>query len=98
MERLQLQNYWASLVRVFKDREHQEHDVRYYDGEQIAQTILDYVRYTKIRQWTLFIERRGEEYDRMLAFLEGKSLSLPSITRFVEDEELWKTTLEMATL
>lgn len=97
MERVQFQNYWAALVRIFKDNE-RKYDVRHYDSELLAQTVLDYVRYTRIRQWTLFMQRRGEEYERMIEKLQEKGLELSSIMRFVEDEKLWEATLEMAVL
>lgn len=95
-ERLEKQAYWASLVRLYKDRE-RKYDTRYYDSEQIAQSVLDYVRYTRIRQWTLFFQRRGEEYEKMLDVLRNKELPEEATLRFVENDALWETTLEMAT-
>jgi hypothetical protein len=97
MERIQFQNYWAALVRIFKDDERKQ-DVRYYDSELLAQSALDYIRYTRIRQWTLFVQRRGEEFERMVEKLQEKGLALDAITRFVENEKLWEATLEMAVL
>ena len=97
MERIQFQNYWAALVRIFKDNERKE-DIRHYDSELLAQSVLDYVRYTRIRQWALFIQRRGEEFERMVEKLQEKDLELSAITRFVENEKLWEATLEMAVL
>lgn len=95
-ERLEKQAYWASLVRLYKDRE-RKYDTRYYDSEQIAQSVLDYVRYTRIRQWTLFFQRRGEEYEKMLDVLRNKELPEEATLRFVENDALWEITLEMAT-
>lgn len=96
--RTQFKNYWAALVRIFQDEEHQDHGIRYYDSLRLAQNILDYVRYTRIRQWALFVERRGEEYEQMIESLVDDELSKESILRFVEQEDLWKATLEMAVL
>ena len=95
--RTQMKQYWASLVRIFKDEEHQTYGIRYYDSERLAQAILDYVRYTRIRQWALFMERRGEEYERMVESLVDDDLTKESVFRFAEQEDLWKATLEMAT-
>jgi hypothetical protein len=97
MERIQFQNYWAALVRIFKDNERKQ-DIRHYDSELLAQTVLDYVRYTRIRQWALFIQRRGEEFEKMVETLKNKGLDTDAIIRFVEDEKLWEATLEMAVL
>ena len=97
MERIQFQNYWAALVRIFKDNERKQ-DIRHYDSELLAQSVLDYVRYTRIRQWALFIQRRGEEFEKMVEVLQNKGLDTGAITRFVEDEKLWEATLEMAVL
>lgn len=87
-------NHWAEIVRDFKDEE-KEHDIDAYETERMARDILDFIRYTRIRQWTLFIQQRGEEYEKMLATLEEKGHDLTSVRRFLENEELWKVTLEM---
>jgi len=97
MDRLEHQAYWASLVRLYKDRE-RKYDTRHYDSEQIAQSILDYVRYTRIRQWTLFFQRRGEEYEKMIETLVEKDLPKDAILRFTENDALWEKTLELATM
>ena len=89
-----LMNHWAELVRDFKDSE-KEYDVDAYETELMARAILDFIRYTRIRQWTLFIQKRGEEFERMIAILEEKDFDLKAVQRFLEDEDLWKVTLEM---
>lgn len=89
-----LMNHWAELVRDFKDTE-KENGVDAYDTEMMSRTILDFIRYTRIRQWTLFSQRRGEEFEKMLALLEEKGYELTSAQRFLENEDLWKATLEM---
>ncbi len=87
-------DHWAQLVRDFKDSE-KEYDIDAYETEMMVRDVLDYIRYTRIRQWTLFIQKRGEEFDKMMATLEDKEHDLTSVRRFLEDEELWKVTLEM---
>lgn len=85
---------WSELVRDFKDAE-REHGVEAYDAERVAREILNYIRYTPIRQYNIFTQRRGEDFEKMLARIEQSGLSLESARRFVENDELWTTTLEM---
>lgn len=94
MDRYLLQDYWASLVRNFKDSE-KEHYVSGYRAELLANTILDYVLYTHFKQYKLFMEQRGEEFERMLFKLKQQEFEEESIQRFLENEDLWKATLEM---
>lgn len=94
MDRYLLQDYWASLVRNFKDSEKQYY-VSGYRAELLANTILDYILYTPFKQYKLFMEQRGEEFERMLFKLTQKEFEEESIQRFLENEDLWKATLEM---
>jgi hypothetical protein len=87
-------DHWASLVRDFKDSE-KEHDIDPRDSEQLALAIVDYIRYTRIRQWNLFIQKRGEEYEKLVETLIARGFNQSAAERFVEDEERWKVTLEM---
>ena len=87
-------NHWGELVREFKDTE-KEHGIDAYDTERMARAILDYIRYTRIRQWTLFVQKRGEEFEKMMAILDESGFELTAAQRFLENEELWKVTLEM---
>ena len=89
-----LMNHWAELVRDFKDAE-KEHKIDAYETERMARDILDFIRYTRIRQWTLFVQQRGEEFEKMMAILDEKEHDLTAVQRFLENEELWKITLEM---
>ncbi len=89
-----LMDHWASLVRDFKDSE-KEHDIDPRDSEQMALAIVDYIRYTRIRQWNLFTQKRGEEYEKMVATLEERGFTPEAVERFVEEEQRWKVTLEM---
>jgi hypothetical protein len=57
--------------------------------------ILDFIRYTRIRQWTLFVQKRGDDYDKMIEELRESGFQPDAIQRFVESEDLWATTLEM---
>ena len=90
-----LLDHWAHLVRDFKDDE-REHDRELYDSEQLARSILDYARFTRFRQYKLFTQKRGEEFERMLTKLETEGHPIEAVRRFLESEELWKTTLEFA--
>ncbi len=94
MEYYLLMNHWGELVRDFKDTE-KEHGIDAYDTERMARMILDYIRYTRIRQWTLFVQKRGEEFEKMMAILDESGFELTAAQRFLENEELWKVTLEM---
>ncbi len=94
MDRYFLQDYWASLVRNFKDSEKQYY-VSGYRAELLANTILDYILYTPFKQYKLFMEQRGEEFERMLFKLKQQEFEEESIQRFLENEDLWKATLEM---
>ena len=89
-----LMNHWAELVRDFKDSEKQ-YDIEAYDTEMMSRVILDFIRHTRIRQWVLFSQQRGEEFEKMMAILEEKGYDLTSAQRFLENEDLWKATLEM---
>jgi hypothetical protein len=88
MEYYLLQEHWSSLVRKFKDEE-APHG---YDAETIAMCILDYIRYTRFRQFNLFTQKRGEEFERMMSLVEDADRA----RRYVEDDERWQTTLEFA--
>ena len=90
-----LQNEWGSLVRNFKDAE-KEHEREPYASEQLALGILDYVRYTSIRQYKMFQQKRGEEFERMLEFLKSREHDADAVQRFLENDSLWETTLELA--
>ena len=89
-----LMEHWATLIRDFKDSE-KVHEIEPRESEQLALKILDFIRYTRIRQWTLFVQKRGEEYDRMVQTLVESGFTPEAIQRFVESEERWTTTLEM---
>ena len=90
-----LKDHWAQLVNQFKDSE-REFGNDGYTTENLAMDILDYARFTRFRQWTLFAQKRGEEFEKMMDRLETRGFSLEAARRFLEEEELWKTTLELA--
>lgn len=94
MEYYLLLNHWASLVRNFKDRE-KDFGIEPRDSEQLLQQALNWIRYTRIRQWNLFQQQRGEDYDLFVQHLTERGFTPTAIQRFAEDEDLWKTTLEM---
>ncbi len=90
-----LQNFWGSLVRNFKDEE-KKYGQDPYDSEQLVTDIVDYVRYTNIRQYKLFQQQRGEEFEQFMEQLVKKGHKLESIKRLLDNDELWNTTLEIA--
>jgi flagellar biosynthesis regulator FlaF len=87
-------DHWATLVRTFKDSENAL-GIEPRDSELLSLKILDFIRYTRIRQWTLFVQKRGDDYDKMIEVLRESGFQPEAIQRFVESEELWATTLEM---
>lgn len=93
MEYRFLLDHWSQLVRTFKDSE-KEYDIEPRDSELLALAVLDYIQWTRIRQWNLFVQKRGEDFEKFMATLL-KRFEESAIRRFLEDEELWKVTLEM---
>ena len=83
---------WSSKVRKFKDEEREDTKT----AEEIALFVLDYIRHTHLRQYNLFTQKRGEEFERMVEQADSKELPVDMLRRFVEDDERWKTTLELA--
>lgn len=95
MQYYALQNHWGSLVRNFKDEEKQ-YDRAPYDTDQLALAILDYIRYTSIRQYKLFQQKRGEEFERMIDTLKKREHDADAMKRYLEEDDLWAITLELA--
>lgn len=96
MDLLLLTNDWATLVRDFKDSE-REFNIEAHQSEQLARAILHFIRYTRLRQYTLFEQQRGEEFEKLVSILEAKGFDKEAIKRFLDNEELWKLTLELGT-
>jgi hypothetical protein len=95
MNRYLLLDHWARLVNDFKDSE-KVYDQDGYTSEQLARAILDYSRFTRFRQWNLYIQKRGKEFEDLMDRLEKGGHSLEAAKRFFEDDELWKITIELA--
>ena len=89
-----LLDHWAQLVRDFKDSEKQ-YDIEPRDSELLAMAIVDWIQVTPIRQWNLFIQKRGEDFDKLRAKLEAKGFDDQAVQRFLEEDELWKVSLEL---
>lgn len=87
-------DHWAQLVRDFKDRE-KTYDIEPRDSELLAMAVVDFIQVTPIRQWNLFVQKRGEEFDKLMAKLEAKGFDSEAIQRYLDEEELWKVTLEL---
>lgn len=89
----QIKDLWSQHVQDFKDSEDKE-GITKYDAEQLVMSTLRFVRYTRIRQYNLFSQQRGEEFEKMVEWLRG-SYDKNSIQRFLDNDELWKITLEL---
>jgi hypothetical protein len=89
-----LLDHWAQLVRDFKDRE-KAYDIEPRDSELLAMAIVDWIQVTPIRQWNLFIQKRGEDFEKLMAKLEAKGFDDQAVQRFLEEDELWKVSLEL---
>jgi hypothetical protein len=89
-----LLDHWAQLVRDFKDRE-KAYDIEPRDSELLAMAIVDWIQVTPIRQWNLFVQKRGEDFDKFMAKLEAKGFDDQAVQRFLEEDELWKVSLEL---
>lgn len=94
MEYRFLLDHWSQLVRDFKERE-KAHDIEPRDSELLAMAAVDHIQWTRIRQWNLFVQKRGEDFEK---FVEALKRRFPeeAIYRLLEDEEMWKAMLEMA--
>jgi hypothetical protein len=97
MERYLLKDHWAQHVNEFKDSERTAYDLEGYAAEQIAVDIIDHIRVTRFRQLTLFVQKRGEEFEQMMAKMEKRGHDVEATKRFLDNEDLWKTTIELAT-
>lgn len=83
---------WSSMVRKFKDEERGDRR----KSEDLALFILEYIRYTRIRQYNLFQQKRGEEFERMVEEATKRGYSPDSFRRFMEDDDRWAKTLRVA--
>jgi len=88
-----LMDHWATLVRDLKDAEKQEGGSG-YEVEKLARHMLDYVRTGRFRQYKLFTQQRGEEFERMYDAMK-KIADEGLLKRYLESESLWQTTLEL---
>lgn len=88
-------DHWGTLVRGFKDSE-KAYGNDGYASEQLARAILDYSRFTRFRQWTLYTQQRGKEFEVLLDRLEREGFSSDAVKRFLAEEPLWNTTIELA--
>lgn len=102
-----LKDEWASIVRRLKETITKEpkqiqtgggerQEINAYTTELLARAILRHIENVRIRQYNLFTQRRGEDYEKMLGLLEDSGFELEHIQRIIEDEDFWKTTLELA--
>jgi hypothetical protein len=83
-------DHWAQVVRDLKDS-----STNPYETERLAQDILRYARYTRFRQYALFSQKRGEEFEKMMEKLAEK-YKLEEIQRVISDEDFWTITLEVS--
>lgn len=97
MNRYLLKDHWAQLVNEFKDSERDTYNHDGYATEQLSLDILDHIRITRFRQWPLFSQKRGEEFEMMMAKLEKRGHDAEAIKRYLDTDELWATTLDLGT-
>ena len=83
-------DHWSQIVRDLKDASKNA-----YDTEKLAQDILRYTRYTRFRQYNLFTQKRGEEFEKMMEILAEKH-TLQPVQDMIADEDFWTITLELA--
>ena len=97
MNSLLLVEHWASLVRDAKDAE-KVHGINPRDTERLLELMTDFARYTRFRQYNLFTQQRGEEFELLLKKIETRGFSVDAAKRLLQDETLWSTLLEVAEL
>jgi hypothetical protein len=90
-----LQDHWSSLVRTMKDSE-RVFGISAYSTDKLTRNILRYATTTHIRQYNLFVQRRGEDFEKLRAKLVEMGFDDGSIDRTFENEEFWKVTLELS--
>ena len=90
-----LQDNWSSLVRDMKDTE-RVFGIESYQTEQLAREILRYATITRIRQYNLFVQKRGEDFEKLRTKLVEKGFDEGAIDRAFENEDFWKVTLELS--
>lgn len=95
IQKYMLQDDWASTVRDAKDF-YMQQGIQPYTIERIAQEILRFIRYKPIRQYNLFTQRRGEDFDTMMETLEAMGFDLALVREMTENEDFWQKTLELA--
>ena len=95
MDHYLLVDHWGSIVRDLKDSERETYRIPNYTTEQLARAILTHMETTRFRQAALFTQQRGEEYEQMIAKLEGSGFDREAIARFLGEEEFWKTTTDL---
>lgn len=96
MERYLQVDYWAQIVRNLKDSEREQYGRKNRDTEELAKFILDYTTWTNFRQYKLYQQRRGEEFEQLLARIEDTEQDLEAAKRMIYDDEFWNATLELA--
>ena len=87
--------HWGVLVQQFKETE-KAYDQSGYASESLARAILNYSRLTRFRQWTLYTQQRGKEFENLMVRLENEGYSPDAVKRFLAEEELWNTTIELS--
>jgi hypothetical protein len=90
-----LQDHWSSLVRTMKDAE-RVFGIDAYRTDTLTREILRYATHTRIRQYNLFVQKRGEDFEKLRTKLVGMGFDEGSIDRTFENEEFWKVTLELS--
>ena len=90
-----MQDHWSSIVRNMKDAE-RVFGIDTYQTEKLAREILRYATTMRIRQYNLFVQQRGEDFEKLRTKLTDMGFDEGAIQRSFENEEFWKVTLELS--
>lgn len=84
--------YLTQHIQDFKDSEG-VFGVSAYDASRLAFSVRYYILHTPIRQPTLFLQKRGEEFEKLFDTLVATH-DKGSVNRFFDNDDLWQTTWE----
>lgn len=85
---------WSDAVMRFAEQETKRHSVRGQTVRDMCADIVRFVEYTRIKQYNLFTQQRGAEFDKFKADLL-KQYPEESVARFFADDEMWRLALEL---
>lgn len=86
---------WCDAILQFAEQEQKRYRIPMKRAEQMCRDIVRFVEYTHIKQYKLFQQQRGEEFEKVLGQLRETGYDEESIQRFFANEELWTMTLNI---